>query len=196
LRLFLATLLCLSIGGCIGYTGSARELTPNAWKYERGWIAVDGVPVLRQRAEHDCGPTALAMVLAYWGKASPADQRSGFPENQRVSAGELRDYALARGMSAFVVTGTLVDIAHELKQKRPVIVGVAKPTANGAVAHYEVVVGLHPQTQRIATLDPAVGWRQNSWVGFMKEWMPTGSVLLVVLPLGVAAAHDASSARK
>jgi ABC-type bacteriocin/lantibiotic exporter with double-glycine peptidase domain len=189
LRFLLVTLLCLTLGGCVGYTGSARALTPNAWRYERGWIAVDDVPVLRQHAEHDCGPTALAMVLAYWRKPSPPDAWSLLLGNQRASAAELRDYARARGLSAFVVKGTLEDIAHELKQKRPVIVGVAKPSTNGAVAHYEVVVGLHPQTQRIATLDPAVGWRQNSLVGFMKEWMPTGCVLLVLLPAGRASSH-------
>jgi ABC-type bacteriocin/lantibiotic exporter with double-glycine peptidase domain len=186
LRFSFTILLCLSTLGCVGYTGAARNLAPNAWKHERGWIAVDDVPVFRQHAEFDCGPTALAMVLGYWRKALPPDQRSAFPANQRASAGELRDYARARGMSAFVVAGTLADIAHELKQKRPVIVGVAKPSTNGAVAHYEVVVGLHPETQRIATLDPAVGWRQNSLMGFMKEWMPTGCVLLVVLPSSLA----------
>lgn len=175
-------LLLLSTSGCAAYTGTARDLTPNVWKQERGWIAVDGVPLLRQRAEHDCGPTALAMVLAYWRKAPAQIERGGLPENQRVSAGELRDRARALGFSAFVVAGTLEDIAHELAQKRPVIVGVAKPSINRAFAHYEVVVGLHPRSERIATLDPAAGWRQNSLVGFMQEWMSTGSVLLVVLP--------------
>jgi hypothetical protein len=63
-----------------------------------------------------------------------------------------------------------------------VIVGMAKPTATGAVAHYEVVVGLHVDSRRIATLDPAAGMKQNTLLGFLKEWQPTGRVLLVVLP--------------
>lgn len=182
LRGLAVTIVCMSACGCLGYTGSARALNPYAWRSETGWVAVDGVPLFRQRADHDCGPTALAMVLAYWHKASPPDREPSSPPEQQASAGQLRDQARARGMSAFVVEGTLVDIAHELKQQRPVIVGVAKPSANGAVAHFEVVVGLHPQTRRIATLDPAAGWRQNSLTGFMREWMPTGRVLLVVLP--------------
>jgi hypothetical protein len=76
--------LCAS--GCIGYTGSARSVTPEIWKQERGWVAVQGVR------------------------------------------------------------------SYELKRQRPVIVGMAKPTATGAVSHYEVVVGIHPPTQRILTL--------------------------------------------
>jgi len=181
-RNLLFALSCVSFAGCTGYVGSARSLSPSVWHHERGWIWIDDVPLLRQRAEHDCGPTALAMVLAYWHKSLPGKQQHEFPENQRVSAGQLRDHAHARGLSAFVVAGTLLDIAHELRQKRPVIVGVAKPNANGAIAHYEVVVGLHPGTQRIATLDPGAGWRQNSLAGFLQEWIPTGCVMLVVLP--------------
>jgi hypothetical protein len=63
------------------------------------------------------------------------------------------------------------------------VVGTAKPVIAGErAAHYEVVVGIHPQTRRVATLDPAAGVRQNSFAGFLEEWLSTGQVLLVVLP--------------
>ena len=175
--------VCTWLVGCAQYTGTGRGLTPNVWQRERGWIAVEHVPPLRQRSEHDCGPTALAMVLAYW-KQQPAASLAlalGLDADKRYSAGELRDRARAVGFSAFVIAGTFEDIVHELKQKRPVIVGMAKPTLQGAVAHYEVVVGLHAATQRIATLDPSLGWRQNSLAGFLREWVPTGQLLLIVL---------------
>jgi hypothetical protein len=199
-------LLCVASSGCVAYTGSARDVAPNVWKQERGWIAVDNVPLLRQQGELDCGPTALAMVLSYWrpgsppadwlgaasgqglsgqgvsGQADGAAAQAASPGSERVSTGELRDRARALGLTAEVVTGDLRDIRFELSNGRPVIVGVAKPTAEGAVAHYEVVVGLHPDSKRIATLDPAVGWRQNSYQGFLREWIPTGRVLLVVAP--------------
>ena len=174
--------LCAS--GCIGYTGSARSVTPEVWRQERGWVAVQGVRLIRQQADHDCGPTALAMVVRYYRPSLPAAQiTQGFGGDRRVSAAELRDRARELGLSAFVVEGTVEDLAYELKRQRPVIVGMAKPTATGAVSHYEVVVGIHPQTQRILTLDPAVGWQQNSLLEFMKEWVSTGSVLITVLPL-------------
>ncbi len=156
---------------------------PRVWEHESGWIAAPGVPLYRQATEHDCGPTALAMVLVHHQSSiGRAEVLARFPADTRASAKELREVALRYGFSAFVVSGTLPDIAHELAQHRPVIVGMAKPTATGAVAHYEVVVALHVDSQRIVTLDPAEGWRQNTLTGFMKEWLPTGSVLLVVIP--------------
>jgi ABC-type bacteriocin/lantibiotic exporter with double-glycine peptidase domain len=189
-------LLCLALCGCNAYTGGARDVTPDIWKYERGWVAVDNVPLFKQRGELDCGPTALAMVLAYWKVGVPGERWQPGPGETRVSAGELRDHARSLGLAAFVVEGGLDDIKHELSAGRPVIVGVAKPTVEGDVAHYEVVVGLHTESKRIATLDPAAGWRQNSLEGFLHEWIPTGRVLLIVAPAqsgAVDATHDATS---
>ena len=174
--------LCAS--GCIGYTGSARSVTPEVLQQERGWVAVRGVPLIRQQADHDCGPTALAMVVRHHQPArSVAQITRGFDRERRASAAQLRDRARELGLTAYVIEGTVQDLAHELEQQRPVIVGMAKPTATGAVTHYEVVVAIHPETRRILTLDPAVGWQQNSLTEFMKEWVSTGSVLIIVLPL-------------
>src|SRR5262249_23266166 len=161
--------------------GSAHELAPAALNNERGWIYVQGLAPIRQRAEHDCGPAALQMVLRYWHKQAP--ELAELTQNDvRVSAAALRDQARAAGLQSFGVEGSFEDILYELKHERPVIVGVAKPTARGPLAHFEVVIGVHPHTQRIATLDPASGWRQNSLEGFLHEWLPTGSVLLVIMP--------------
>jgi hypothetical protein len=69
-----ALLMGLSLGalvGCSTYTGSAVSIKPNELKREAGWLAVDGVPLLKQARELDCGPTALAMVLSYWHAAAP-----------------------------------------------------------------------------------------------------------------------------
>lgn len=182
----LPTLVLASLLGAActvnAYTGAARELRPEAFRTEPGWLVVDGVPLLRQRGQHDCGPAALAMVLGYWHPELPAARFTSAPTVERTSARELRSRAYALGLTAFVVEGTLEDIAFELRRKRPMIVGVVKPTATGNVAHFEVVVGLHVASQRIATLDPGAGLRQNSLVDFLREWIPTGRVLLVVLP--------------
>ena len=185
-RIALVLACCLgSACASAGYTGAARNFEPQALRSEPGWIAVDHVPLMRQHGLHDCGPTALAMVLSYWYPAVPAERWTPVQKtDRRLSAGELRDRARALGLSAFVVEGTLEDIAHELKRKRPVIVGTVKPIGgrDRGVSHYEVVVGIHPKTKRIATLDPAAGWRQNSLEEFLKEGAPSGRLLLVVLP--------------
>lgn len=178
-----AAALAVSAGACGNlYTGSATTLKPSALDQEPGWVRVDGVPELHQKHELDCGPTALAMVLGYHGSVSKEALLAELPEEQRSVVTQLRDVARKHGFDSFVVEGKPEDLVYELKHGRPVIVGVAKPTVQNAVAHYEVVVGMHRDSQRIATIDPAVGLRQNSFQGFLTEWQGAGRVLLVVIP--------------
>jgi hypothetical protein len=53
--------------------------------------------------------------------------------------------------------GNLDDVAAELRENRPVIVGLIKVHTTRLTGHYEVVVGIHPAEKRIVTLDPAHG---------------------------------------
>lgn len=174
--------LLFAASGCSLYTGGATTLQPTALKQEPGWVRVDGVPELRQAHELDCGPTALAMVLSYYGVADRQQVLAALPAEQRVSVSQLRDLARHYGFEAYVVEGKAEDLVFELQHGRPMIVGVAKPTVQDAVAHYEVVIGMNRESQRVATLDPAVGMRQNSFTGFLTEWQASGRVLLLIIP--------------
>jgi ABC-type bacteriocin/lantibiotic exporter with double-glycine peptidase domain len=176
----------LAAAGCAAaYRGGARPLEPAALAREPGWVAVASVPELRQGRELDCGPTATAMVLGFWGRpSSPDDLRveSGTPTSSGVQAGTLRELVRARGLEAYLVEGTFDDLERELGSGRPVLVGLAKPYTNGIYAHYEVVVGLNRSRQTVATLDPGTGWSQNSFNGFQNEWRPTHHLMLVISP--------------
>lgn len=174
--------LGLTSSACGVYSGSATTLQATQLHAEAGWLFVDGVPELHQHHELDCGPTALAMLLGFYGAEYQQHVLAVLPEQQRISVTQLRDVAKQQGFEAFVVEGKPEDLVYELKHGHPVIVGMAKPTVGGAVAHYEVVIGMNRGSQRVATLDPAVGLRQNSFSGFLSEWQATGRVLLVVAP--------------
>jgi ABC-type bacteriocin/lantibiotic exporter with double-glycine peptidase domain len=187
-------MLCgLASSACSVYTGTAKTLTAKDFRQDPGWMSVQGVPELHQAHELDCGPTALAMVLGYYHAANREEVLKALPAGQRVSVSALRDLAKRYGFEAYVVEGSPDDLVFELQHHRPAIVGVAKPTVKDAVAHYEVVVGMHGKSQRVATLDPAVGLRQNTFTGFLTEWQNAGRVLLVVVPKQPATA-DASKA--
>lgn len=161
---------------------AARAHAEKTWPGEAGWIAVDDMQFQAQHAEHDCGPTALTMVLDHFC-AEPSEPAAAFAGDRRVTAGELRDRARTLGFDAFVIAGTFQDIEHELSRNRPVIVGVAKPRPKDkAIAHYEVVVGIQPKKNRIAVLDPAAGLRETTFAGFLEQWTPTKHLLLVMLP--------------
>lgn len=161
------------------YVGKSETLRADAFRSEPGWTSVEGVPELRQETELDCGPIALEMVSRFW-EPNRTDALE-IPIGVRATAGDLRAAAHARGYKAFIVEGTLNDIEHELKAQRPVIVGMAKPTTDGALGHYEVVVGLHKEKQLIATFDPALGPRRYAFEDFLREWINAGRPLLVII---------------
>ena len=166
------------------YTGSAHSLPANsvsALARDPEWRIVRDVPFVAQQTTSDCGPAALAMVLAHFG-APPATT----PELARgdVRAGTLRDVARSQGLEAYVVSGTFDDLFTQVARGRPVLVGLAKPmafTGGRALAHYEVVVGVNRAKRLILSLDPAVGLRENTLEGFAREWAPTKQVTIVFL---------------
>ena len=184
---------CVSIAlgvGCadLGYAGAARDLTPDALRNEPGWLAVRGVPFVRQDGEHDCGPAALEMIERYWYPDRPPP--GGSDSERRTTAAELRERARRQGLDAFVIAGSFDDIHHELVRQRPLIAGLAKPTTlEGRVSHFEVIVAINLEARRIATLDPARGLRQNTFEGFGREWVAAGRLLIVALPRDVAVAR-------
>jgi hypothetical protein len=179
----LRAILVLGLTLLVG-SEAAHALRRAAWQDSPGWIAIEDMQFRGQRAEYDCGPTALHMVLDHFCAGEPTNAATMFGSDRRVTAAELRNRARTLGFDAFVISGTFQDIEHELRKNRPVIVGIAKPAPKGnkAIAHYEVVVGIAPKQSRIVTLDPATGWHEMSFAGFLEQWTPTKHLLLVLLP--------------
>jgi ABC-type bacteriocin/lantibiotic exporter with double-glycine peptidase domain len=166
------------------YQGPARPFDPGRLARERGWIAVP-VPEVRQAGEHDCGAAAATMVLRYWKlAATPAAIRaaSGVSSDHGIPAGQLRDYLRARGLDAYLIEGSFADLERELVAGRPVLVGVARRFSSGVYAHYQVVAAVSPSRRQVAVLDPADGWLEASYDGFLKEWKPTRQLTVVSIP--------------
>jgi hypothetical protein len=193
---YLLGALALAVGCVPAYVGGARPFAAATFAREPGWVSVSGVPELRQRRELDCGPTAVAMVLGFWGRHVTIDNvrdESTTPDEDGVEAGTLRDIVRAHGLVAFLFEGTVDDLEGELGAGRPVVVVLAKRYSNGAVyAHYEVVAGLHRARGLVVTVDPGRGWSVNTLDGFMREWEPTQHLTLVVsaTELGTASARS------
>ena len=127
-----------------------------------------------QQAELDCGAAAVAMVLAHWNREVPPASYS-----DRYSAADLKKVLESKKLKARVFAGSQDTLFAELRRGRPTIVGTGKMTLDGARPHFEVVVAWHPVEQRVVTLDPARGWRENSLSGFLDEWDLSKRVQLV-----------------
>lgn len=169
--------------GCALYPGSARPIALDDLRGEDGWTLLDSVPYVKQISEKGCGAACLSMVLGHWGFEAPVEaleEECGTPAKEGIRAAAMRDAARRRGLSAFLLAGSLADLEHELARGRPVVVGLAKPAGDAFTAHFEVVVGLHRGQGRIAVLDPALGLMHDSLAGFENEWKLTRGVMLVV----------------
>lgn len=189
LRTLTASILALTLAGplaCATYTGQEISADRGAITREPGWIQVSEVPLVRQRADWDCGIAALSMILQYWAierdKAVVQEVvEKALKEERAIRAGELRTLARAHGAEAFLFHGTMEDLTAQLAKGRPVLVGEMKPTMGGSNAHYAVVVGVHPGSRRVLLLDPAHGVRENTFEGFDEEWAAAGRLTLLVL---------------
>jgi ABC-type bacteriocin/lantibiotic exporter with double-glycine peptidase domain len=175
-------------GAAACHNGTAPAASPTALAGEPGWTLVRGVPFVPQAREESCGAAALAMVLSFWAvppddvRAAGVDPAAGDAE-RGIGAGQLRDWARASGLDAYLVSADLGDLASELGRGHPIVVGLERSDGPGRVRpHYEVVVGIHREKQRILTLDPAAGWRENSLEAFAREWLPGGRAALMIFP--------------
>jgi predicted double-glycine peptidase len=169
--------------GCSTYRGTAQNTSPTKLAQEPGWVLLRDVPLVKQDTEFECGAAAISMVVSYWTGVETRRVVAHFrPVGERgIAAGKLRDYAREQGLASFLIEGKLQDLANEIKAGRPVLVGLSKPQAKDRVLdHYEVVIGLNAQSNRIVTLDPSEGWRENSLEGFAREWKIAGNVMLVI----------------
>jgi ABC-type bacteriocin/lantibiotic exporter with double-glycine peptidase domain len=188
-------LLALALVAPACYTGSAHTVRAEnmaAIARDPAWQVARDVPFVAQRNARDCGPAALAMVLAHHRVPAAATEPAAFAQGD-VRAGTLRDVARSRGLDAYVVSGTFDDLFAQVGRGRPVLVGLVKPmalTGGRSLAHYEVVVGLNRSRRLILSLDPANGLRENTFEGFAREWAPTRQVTIVIFPrTGVASSH-------
>ena len=170
--------------GCVVvHAGTARDATWEEICAEAGWALVEGVPFVAQESETDCGAAALAMVLARWGEEVPVavlERECAAPGVEGIRAGALRDAARRRGLRAFVVPGRVEDLRQEIARGRPVVVGLVKSLGPLTSTHFEVVVGLHDGSGRVAALDPARGLVTDALPAFRAEWEAAGGATLVV----------------
>ena len=171
-----------ALGGC--YHGTAHSVTPSDLETTPGWQIVDGMRMVHQESERDCGAAALSMMLERWGTAAPtrADVLRDAPADAEkgMAAGALRDVARQRGLAAFLIHGQLDDLVREVSAQRPVLVGLIQRYGQKAYAHYEVVVGVNPRQQRLLLFDPGRGAREDGFEGFAAEWKGSAQLALVV----------------
>lgn len=178
----LVILAVLTGAGCSPYTGGARPVSPH--ESLAGYVRAAPTPVVLQKKETDCGLAALAMVAAAWNRAVSVEElaKASPPTDKGVRLAKLRDLARARGLEAYAIAGTREDLARELGNGRPVVVGLVMPyVGNKFLGHYEVAIALDPRRGDLVTLDPATGRSMRRDIKTLEaEWAPSHHATLVV----------------
>jgi uncharacterized protein YvpB len=144
------------------------------------------VPYIRQVGNY-CGPSALAMVLRYWGH--PADQNTlaeafrPFPP-RGLSGAQLKELAASYHFTAYSFSGSPEAILDHLSKGRPLIVALSSSQLLNQ-NHYMVVVGWDAQKRNWIVHDPAEGpYRRLSEKKFKDRWTKLKNWTLLVLPPG------------
>jgi len=178
----LVSLLCL-VGCRLAYTGGATSV--KSADVPSGWLHAAPTPVVVQAERQDCGLAALAMVAGAWGRHwTPEDLAHRIPPGSKgVKLGSLRDVARERGLVAYAVKGSFADLAHELGEGRPVLLGLVLPfDQKNNLNHYEVAVAMNPADGTVVTRDPATGeLMKRSRKVLDLEWSHAGYATLVVV---------------
>jgi hypothetical protein len=163
-----------------------RSSAPEYLRADRSWVLVPEVKPIPQRSRADCGVAALATVITYWQPATAVGEveRSLGPIDDRrgLEAGRLRSVARARGLNAFLIEGTVDDLAYSLDRYRPVIVGLVAVESDRTYGHYDVVVGMNLRRRLFLVSDSRGAWRQVEFDDLLSQWRRAGQVTLVIFP--------------
>ncbi len=175
---------CVFAASCA--LGGLHSSLPERVRADPNWIVVPDVRLIHQRGRSDCGMAALSTVIKYWRPTTSEDEvlRALGPIDDRrgIEAGRLRSVAQAHGLKAYLVEGTVDDLAHEVGQRRPVIVGLVAVEPGHAFGHYEVVVGMNTRRKVFLMADPRGAWREMGIDELLSQWRPSRQLALVILP--------------
>lgn len=155
---------------------------PDPVQREAGWVTVPA-RAHAQEGPLDCGAAALTTVLGRFDPALDLQEvrrLTGAPDAQGLPAARLRAVARARGLQAFLISGSLDDVQRELEAGRPVLVGVVRGQGRRRLAHYQVIAGRQRDRDQLLLADPQRGWTVVTRQEFEAEWVPAGRLTLVV----------------
>ncbi len=134
-------LVLLALVVAVGCSPLGRSLPGPA---PEGFREVAGVPFVAQQERDDCGPAALASVLAYRGHEIPVEQiREAVysPILQGTLAPDMENYARALGFDTRSGRGDLALLRRSIDEGRPVIIPIQAGNRFVSRPHYLVVYG-------------------------------------------------------
>lgn len=150
------------------------------------------VPVIIQRTSYECGNTALASVLQYFGKHYSVDTLAKLANTRTVGTdhGDMIAAAEKTGATVFARSGgetALAEVVELISRGIPVIAGwwsmdrgphydagwTLEERAARDSGHYSVIRGYTPSS--LLLMDPLVGYTEHADEEWMRVWYDTDS---------------------
>ncbi len=183
-----AALPALVLAGLLALAGCA-PLVPQTMALRTGWpagvpqsAAIAGVPFFPQD-DHQCGPAALATVLAYAGVAvtpQPLVAQVWLPGRQGSLQPELLAAARRHDRVPYVLAPRYADLLREVAAGHPVLV-LQDIGALGTRWHYAVVNGYDYPTGTVLLRSGTEPRRAMSFTAFERSWAPGGAWAVVTV---------------
>ena len=133
-----------------------------------------------------CGPSALASVLGYWGKPeSPARLREEIylAHLKGSLTVDLLLSAERHGLSAEMAEGGLEQLKRQLESGQPLIAFVNVGLRSVPIGHYMVVTGYDDRRRVIFAHSGMKRDRQISYGKFERQWEKTRRWALLIRPV-------------
>lgn len=177
--LFLPSLVLILAAGCGAMNFDAMRPGIEA----RGHY-IDGVPFIRQ-TDNDCGPAALAGVLAYHGRPADLDAIAAaiyLPRLRGTLPMDLEQYARTSGFQTRSSGSTLEDLKTAIRGNEPVICLLDLGMGPYRQPHYVTVTGFDDINALFVMHDGEAANRTMTYTAFGKYWQRAGNWMIVISP--------------
>jgi len=151
-----------------------------------GRVELTGTPFFPQE-DHQCGPAALATVLAASGQHVSPDELAReiyLPARHGTLQAELLGGIRRRGLLAYVTPGRASAVFDEVAAGHPVLVLLNLGIKAYPIWHYAVVVGFDRRHDDVILRSGRTERATMSWWRFEGSWSRAGNWAVVVLAPG------------
>lgn len=176
----LALLAACLLSGCSLFRVSLEQDKPPESRTE---VALS-VPFFPDNTDQ-CGPSALASVLEYWGKPAEPELLRQEIYQARLKGSLALDLLLAagsRGLSAELVNGSLAKVREELDSGRPLIAFVNAGYSFYPAGHYLVITGYDDRRQCLIVHSGMKRSQRIPYGKFERQWQKTERWALLIQP--------------
>jgi len=148
-------------------------------------VVID-TPQTQQDEMYDCGLAAISALCGYYSVEIPPDERAELARlassHEGLSGNELKDALQRCGMEVYLFEGSLqggpTSLQSNIEARRPMLV-LVEIAGNH---HYELVIGLDPETHDVVLLDPALGRIVMPSADFEPRWALTQHFTMLAVP--------------